>query len=294
VADFTAGRMPAVVVPALPRLSLEMRWGLILLIPYAVVFALFIVYPMAYGLWLGTDWDSYVKLWRDPIYNRTAYNTLLFVFVAVNLQMGLALLISGFFVHQRWWVRALSVIFILPWVVPSVASILSVRWMLNTDWGMINTILFEWFDLDGPKWLTNASLAMSSIIALFIWRHLPFWALIMLAGRLAISKDLYEAAEIDGANAFQRFRYVTWPSLVRLYITSTLLATIWCLGEFNTIYLLTAGGPYDATHVLATLGVRYAFLASDVNTGVATVLTALPVLIPLAVVMLRQLRRTPA
>jgi len=94
-------------------------------------------------------------------------------------------------------------------------------------------------------------------IAVHIWKSLPFWTLILIAGRLAIPHDLYEAASVDGATKFQKFKYVTWPSLRTLYLTSTILSMIWTLGDFNSVYLLTGGGPADLTHVLATLGIRY-------------------------------------
>ena len=92
-----------------------------------------------------------------------------------------------------------------------------------------------------------------------------------------------------GASPLQQFWYVTWPQLRNLYITSTLLSTIWSLGDFNSVYLLTGGGPADKTHVLATLGIRYAFSLQQLGTGVATVITALPFLIPLVFLLLRRL-----
>ena len=281
-------------VPMAPEsrgLSAEAWWGIAFIVPYAVVFALFVVYPVLYGLWMGSNIQSYVTLWNDPIFIRTVWNTLVFLVVAVNLKLALALAISGFFVHPQRWIRWLSVIFILPWAVPSIPTILSFRWMLNSEWGMINSLIFQFFLVDGPWWLLKPELAMGSIITVHIWKYLPFWTLILLAARLSIPADLYEAAHIDGANSWQRFRYVTWPSVKNLYITSTLLSTIWSLGDFNSVYLLTGGGPVDSTHVLATLGIRYAFGLNDVDTGVATVIVAMPLVIPLVLYMVRRLGR---
>jgi len=274
------------------RLSPEAWWGVAFIVPYAIVFLVFVVYPVAYGLWMGSSAKSYATLWADPIFQRTIRNTLVFLVVAVNLKMALALAISGFFVHEQPWIRWTSIVFILPWAIPSIPTILSFRWMLNSEWGMINTILFRLFDIDGPWWLLKPELAMGSIITVHIWKYLPFWTLILLAARLAIPKDLYEAAEIDGATPGQRFRHVTWPSVKNLYITSTLLSTIWSLGDFNSVYLLTGGGPVDSTHVLATLGIRYAFGLNDVGTGVATVIVALPLVIPLVIYMVGRLGRS--
>src|SRR3954447_22339932 len=280
--------------PAAPRAirwmpPTETTWGVVLLIPYAVVFAFFVVYPLVYGLYLGSDPASYAKLFNDPIYLRGVRNTLVFLLVAVNLKLILALMVSGLFVHPQRWIRWVSIVFILPWAVPSIPTILSFRWMLNSEWGMLNGLLWDVFRIEGPWWLVDPHLAFASVITVHVWKYLPFWTLILLAGRMAIPTDLYEAARIDGATPLQQFTHVTWPHLRNLYVTSTLLSTIWSLGDFNSVYLLTGGGPAELTHVLATLGIRYAFQLSEMNVGVATVMTALPILVPLVILMLRRL-----
>ena len=269
----------------------ETSWGIAFVIPYVVIFLVFVVWPVAYGVWLGSDPQSYVRLFNDPIYLRTVVNTAIFLGVGINLKLFLALLLSGFFASTKPWIRWLSILFILPWAVPSIPTILSFRWMLNSEWGMLNNMLWYWFGIDAPWWLVRPNLALGSVITVHIWKYLPFWTLIMLAGRMAISNDLYEAARIDGASRLQQFRFVTWPQIRNLYFTSTLLSTIWSLGDFNSVYLLTGGGPNDTTHVLATLGIRYAFRLFQLDMGVATVITALPILIPLVILLVRRLGR---
>jgi multiple sugar transport system permease protein len=274
----------------------ELTWGIILCVPYIAVFVLFVAYPVAYGLWLGSSPASYARIFSDPIYDRTAFNTAVFLAVAVNLKMIAALFISGFFLNERRWIRWFSFIFVLPWAVPSIPSILSFRWMLNNEWGMINQFLWTYFDIeDPPGWLLRPDLALGAVITVHIWKYLPFWMLIMLAARMAIPKDLYEAAAVDGATGLQKFRYVTFPGVRNIYFTSTLLSTIWTLGDFNSVYLLTGGGPVDRTHVLATLGIRYAFQMADVGAGMATVITALPFVVPAVLYLIYRLgRRAPS
>lgn len=269
----------------------ELTWGAIFLIPYCVVFLLFVVMPVGRGVWLGSDPASYQRLLNDPVYLRTVWNTAVFLGIGVNLKLFMALLLSGFFMSQKLWIRWLSVIFILPWAVPSIPTILSFRWMLNSEWGMLNGILWDLFLIDGPWWLVDPKLALGSAITVHVWKYLPFWTLILMAGRMAIPTDLYEAAKIDGASRLQMFGYVTWPQIKNLYITSTLLSTIWTLGDFNSIYLLTGGGPNELTHVLATLGIRYAFRMQELDMGVASVMTALPILVPLVIILVRRLGR---
>ena len=273
----------------------EFTWGMILCVPYVAVFVLFVVYPVAYGLWLGSSPASYARIFSDPIYDRTALNTALFLAIAVNLKMIAALFISGFFLHERRWIRWFSFIFVLPWAVPSIPSILSFRWMLNNEWGMINQFLWNYFDIENPPgWLLRPDLGLGAIMVVHIWKYLPFWMLIMLAARMAIPKDLYEAAAVDGATGLQKFRYVTFPGVRNIYFTSTLLSTIWTLGDFNSVYLLTGGGPVDRTHVLATLGIRYAFQMADVAAGMATVITAMPFVIPAVFYLIYRLGRRTA
>ncbi len=265
-------------------------WGRMLVLPYLLIFVVFVLYPVCYGLWLARHPASYVALADDPIFFRTAINTVVFLLVAVNLKMIVALGLSGFFVQTRWWIKVLSVLFILPWAVPSIPTILSVRFMLNPEWGVINTTYFRMTGLDGPNWLNDPTLALSFSMLMHIWKSLPFWTLILLAGRLAIPTEQYEAASVDGATRWQKFRFITWPSMMGLYFTSSILSLIWTLGDFNSVYLLTGGGPADLTHVLATLGIRYLRL-DQVSLAMASIVVALPFVLPLVFVMMKRLSK---
>src|ERR1700760_3271072 len=276
--------------PVAPRLSTPQVWGLLLIAPYLLVFLAFVVYPVGYGFWLARQPSSYVALFNDPIFARAAVNTLIFLLVGINIKMLIALFLSGFFVEQRRWIKWLSVLFILPWAVPSIPTILSVRFMLNPEWGMINTLIFKLTGDDGPNWLNDPSVALAMAIGVHIWKSLPFWTLILMTGRLAISHDLFEAADVDGATFWQKFRYITWPSMQTLYITCTLLSMIWTLGDFNSVYLLTGGGPADLTHVLSTLGIRYLRL-DQLSLAMASIVCAMPFVLPLVYFMMKRLSR---
>jgi multiple sugar transport system permease protein len=204
--------------------------------------------------------------------------------------MVIALFLSGFFASKRAWVGLVAVVFILPWAVPSIPTILSIRFMLNPEWGVINTTIFSLTGDDGPNWLNDPTLAMSLAILTHIWKSLPFWTLILLSGRLTIAHDLYEAAAVDGAGKWQQFRFITWPSMQALYVTCTILSMIFTLGDFNSVYLLTGGGPADLTHVLATLGIRYLRL-DQVDMAMASIIVALPFVLPLVFIMMRRLSK---
>lgn len=265
-------------------------WGRMLVLPYLVVFVVFVLYPVGYGLWLARDPDSYRRLAEDPIFFRTAINTIVFLVVAINLKMVVALGLSGFFVQSRWWIKILAAIFILPWAVPSIPTILSVRFMLNPEWGVINSTYFRLTGLDGPNWLNDPTLALGFSMLMHIWKSLPFWTLILVAGRLAIPSEQYEAASVDGATRWQKFRFITWPAMKSLYLTSVILSMIWTLGDFNSVYLLTGGGPADLTHVLATLGIRYLRL-DQIDLAMASIVVSLPLVLPLVYFMMKRLSK---
>jgi multiple sugar transport system permease protein len=276
--------------PPTARLSTWEFWGRLMVVPYILVFLIFVVYPVCYGLWLARNPQSYVELFNDPIFFRSAVNTLVFLVVAINLKMVVALALSGFFVLERWWIKLLAALFILPWAVPSIPTILSVRFMLNPEWGIINSAIFRWTGLDGPNWLNDPTLALSLSMLMHIWKSLPFWTLIFVAARLAIPTEQYEAASVDGATRWQKFKFITWPSMRSLYLTSTILSMIWTLGDFNSVYLLTGGGPADMTHVLATLGIRYLRL-DQVDLAMTSIVVALPFVLPLVFFMMKRLSK---
>jgi multiple sugar transport system permease protein len=271
----------------------EFTWAIAFLIPYIALFLAFVAYPVVYGLWLGREPALYSELMSEPIYQRTLVNTIIYLAVAVNLKMFGALLLSGFFMRRGWWVKALLLIFVLPWAMPALPSFISIHWMLNGQWGLINNIVWELFGVDGPGWLeTSRWLALGSVIASHIWKWMPFWTVILLAGRMAIPQELYEAAEMDGATGTKRFVHLTFPLLANLYLICTLLSTIFTLGDFNSVYFVSGGGPALSTHVLATLGIRNAFEIARPDLGVAVVMTALPLMIPLVILLMRKLRTT--
>ena len=280
-----------VAMPAVKKaMTSWQKWGILLVIPYLLVFVVFVIYPVSYGLWLARHPDSYERLFADPIFFRTVINTVIFVVIAVNVKMALALGLSGFFLNTRWWVKILSVLFILPWAVPSIPTILSMRFMLNPEWGVVNAAIFRLTGLDGPNWLNDPTLALSLSMLAHIWKSLPFWTLILLAGRMSIPGEQYEAASVDGASMWQKFRFITWPSMRSLYLTSTMLSMIFTLGDFNSVYLLTGGGPADLTHVLATLGIRYLRL-DQVDLSLASIVVALPLVLPLVYFMMKRLSK---
>jgi multiple sugar transport system permease protein len=270
----------------------EFSWAVAFLVPYIAVFLAFVVYPVFYGAWMGSNLQLYRDLFADPIYQSTVVNTLLFLAFGVNLKLFLALMLSGFFMHPGWPTKALLMIFVLPWAVPALPTFISIHWMLNGEWGLLNNALYTLFGIEGPSWLNTRWLALGTAIFSHIWKWLPFWTVILLAGRMSIPHEIMDAAKVDGATGLRSFVHVTFPLLANLYLVLTLLATIFLLGDFNTVTFVTGGGPANSTHVLATLGIRDAYEMGHPELGMAAVLSALPLMIPLVIVLMRKLRTT--
>ena len=267
----------------------ELAWAIAFLVPYAAVFFAFVVYPIAYGLWMARDPSLYADLIADPLYAQTVINTALYVGLGVNVKMFLALLLSGFFMRRRWWIRALLPVFILPWALPAIPAFVSFHWMLIGEEGLVDGLLAV-FGIHGPLWFTDHRLALGSNIVAYIWKWMPFWTLTFYAARTAIPQEIYEAADVDGASGSRRFVYVVFPLLGNLYLVCTLLSTLWTIGDFTTVSLVSEGAPAYSTDVLATLGINYAFEAARPSLGVAAVMSALPVLIPIVILLMRRLQ----
>lgn len=250
--------------------------GFLFTAPLLALFGAFVVYPMGLGLWYAADPDSYRAILGDPVFRQTLANTVWYVVVAVNVKLFLALLLSGVLDYPYWWIRVLAALFLIPWAVPALPGILSFRWMLNSQWGIFNHLLTK-FGFESVPWLAQHSTALGAVMVFHIWKYLPFWTIIFLAGRRAIPGELYEAAAIDGAGPLQHFLYVTFPLLRSLYLICTLLSMVFTLGDFTVPWLMTGGAPGDSTHVLATLAYRYTFAMGRLEWGLATFAVALPI-----------------
>lgn len=267
----------------------EFGWAVAFFLPYAAVLIAFAVYPILYGLWMAHDPALYAELLSDDEYWDTATTTLLFVGIGTNLNMALALLLSGYFMQRHWWVKALLVLSMLPWALPTQVAYISFHWMLIYP-GFIDSLCWRLFGVDGPDWFHTYWIALTSNIIAYTWKTLPFWTLILLAGRMAIPQDLYDAATVDGAGALQRFMYLVVPLLANLYIVCTLLCAIWMLADFNTTDIVSSGAPQGDTDVLATMGVDYLLEKGKPAMGAAVAFSALPLLIPVGILLVSRLR----
>ena len=263
--------------------------GLLFSLPLLALFACFVVYPLFFVATQIFDRYTYEVLFSDPVYVQTIVNTIVYVGIAVNVKLFLALLLSSVLDSEGKATRFLSAIFLLPWAIPVLPGILSVRWMMSSQWGILN-LISEDLGLGTHHWLASRWTAIGALILFHIWKYLPFWTVILLAARRGIPRELYEAAAIDGASAIQNFRFITFPMLQGIYLICSLLSMVFTLGDFTNVWLLTGGAPGDSTHVLATLAYRYTFLMGKIDWGVGVFATALPVTLLFIFILIRKIR----
>src|SRR5215470_17489962 len=218
-------------------------------------------YPFVYGMLLSlqdrpvAQLGTFVGLrnfaidFRDPIFWQVAVNTFIYTGVATVLRMvgGLCLALA---MNQHFRMKNLvRALLLLPFIVPTVLSTVAWLWMLDPAFSVVNRLLVALgWPKPGPSWLGNPALAMVSIIIINTWRGLPFYGITLLAGLQTVPPELYEAATIDGAGGWQRFRFITLPLLRPIILIVTLFSVIFTFADFQLVYVLTHGGPQNATN----------------------------------------------
>src|SRR5207302_2036075 len=220
---------------------------------------------------------NYIDLLSDHDFWDALGLTVKFTFLAELFKPTLGI-IAALLIHNLRRNKALiSALILLPWIVPAIVQALIWRAMFNPVFGALNFVLIQLgITKDGYPWLGDPTWALYCVVLVNVWAGIPFFTITNLAGLKSVDPDLYAASAVDGANAWQRFRYVTLPGIQYTLVVSTLLSTIWTMNNFGTIYLLTAGGPLDATRVIGILTYERGFGSRDFGSGVAIALTMLP------------------
>ena len=288
-------------------LESERLLALILLAPAVILLGVFIAYPFAVGVWLSLSDTSvgnpghfvglanFVKAWQDSIFRTAFTNTLFYTFWAtvfkLVLGMWLAILLNRRFRGNRV-VRAAM---LLPFIVPTVLSTFAWRWMFDPTFSVLNWLLYH-LDIIETRlpFLSDGTWAMWCAIVVNTWRGMPFFAITLLAGLQTISPDLHEAASLDGANGWQRFRYMSWPLLKPVTVVVVVFSVIQTFSDFQLVYVLTGGGPANSTHLLATYAYQVGVATGLLGEGAAISLFMLPVLFIVVWLQLRYLHRLEA
>ena len=281
-----------------PRFSLAgaMQNGNVLsflfMLPAAVFLICFLTYPLGLGVWLGfTDTrigregifiglENYRFLARDGVFWLSVFNTLLYTIVASVLKFGLGLWLALLLNEKLPLKSFFRAIVLLPWVVPTVLSALAFWWIYDSQFSILSWVLMQLGIIDSPiNFLGTPNNARASVIAANVWRGIPFVAICLLAGLQTIPQSLQEAASLDGATGWQRFRYVTLPLLTPIIAVVMTFSVLFTFTDFQLIYVLTKGGPVNATHLMATLSFQRAIPGGQLGEGAAIAVAMIPFLL---------------
>jgi multiple sugar transport system permease protein len=291
-------------VPRLRRLEDEQWLAMALLLPTAVLLGLFIAYPFFEGVLLSlkstrvgqpgefVGLKNFEKIWNDSIFRTTVWNTFWYTGVTTVFKLALGLWLA-ILLNRHFRGKALIRAFILlPFIIPTVLSTFAWKWMFDPTFSVINWTLFQLgFITQRINWLGDPDLAMTSIIVINIWRGVHFFAITLLAGLQTISPELHEAAAIDGARPWQRFWHVTWPLLMPVTLVVVLFSVIQTFADFQLVYVMTGGGPANATHLFATYAYQLGIGTGLLSEGAAISLAMFPFLFIIVVAQLLYIRR---
>ena len=287
------------------RLLEDERWlAFALLVPTAILLGLFIAYPFVKGVILsltsarvGVEGEfvglkNFVKIWNDGIFRETVWNTFWYTGVTTVFKLALGLWLALLLNRNFKGKAVIRAFILLPFIIPTVLSTFAWKWMFDPTFSVINWTLFHLgFITQRINWLGDPDLAMTSIIIINVWRGVPFFAISLLAGLQTISPELNEAAAIDGARPWQRFWHVTWPLLLPVTMVVVLFSVIQTFADFQLVYVMTGGGPANATHLFATYAYQLGIGTGLLAEGAAISLAMFPFLFLIVVVQLLYIRR---
>jgi multiple sugar transport system permease protein len=278
---------PAFVTPALLLITLLVAYPFCM----AVYFALSNAFIGRPSHFVGIQ--NFLTLWDSDSFRQTFQNAFVFTGIAVAFKLVLGITLALLLNEQLWFKRMIRGAVLLPWVIPTALSTLGWWWMFNSLYSVVNWsgIALGVMDPPGPNWLGQKYYAMTAVIAVNVWRGLPFFAITILAGLVSIPQELYEAAEADGASASSRFWNITLPLLKPVLAIVVLFSTIFTFSDFNIVYVLTNGGPINSTHLFATLTRQVGLESGQIGQGAAISLYLFPVLAIVVWVQLRFVRR---
>jgi multiple sugar transport system permease protein len=274
------------------------------LLPLLAVLLGLAAYPLLDGIYTSlTDREvakaghfigfrNFARLWNEPAWRIAVRNSILLTTGAVGAKLVLGLACAVLLTQRfpmRGLVRALA---FLPWAVPGLVAALGWRWLFDEQTGVFNAVILMTGILDHPvDWLSDPRIALWSIGIATVWQGLPFYMLMFIAGITTVPAELYEAAAIDGAGAWQRFSRITLPSIADVVAVTVMLSSIWTFNSFNIVYILTGGGPADRTQILPTLAYEFGMRRNLLGLGAAVITSCVPVFVGIVFLLTRRMLR---
>ncbi|MBV9521298.1 MAG: sugar ABC transporter permease [Alphaproteobacteria bacterium] len=288
----TQNAAPAVLIGRLRPFESRNLLGFLFMLPAAALLLTFLTYPLVLGMWLGfTDTridgqgsfiglGNFLSLVRDSVFLLSVFNTLLYTVVASVIKFALGLWLALLLNNRMPFKAMIRAIVLLPFVVPTVLSAIAFWWLYDAQFSIISWVLVKWGFIDKYiNFLGDPWSARWSVIAANIWRGIPFVAITLLAGLQTIPPSLYEAATLDGAHPWQRFRFITLPMLSPIIAVVMTFSVLFTFTDFQLIYVITGGGPLNATHLMATLSFQRAITGGQLGEGAAIANAMIPFLL---------------
>jgi len=282
----------------------ERLLGYALIAPVALLIVALIAYPFLNAIWLSltekmvgypahfVGLKNYAALYESPRFRIVAWNSVVYTVGSISAKLVIGMVMAVALQKAVRGNQLLRGFLLLPWVIPTVVIALTWRWLLDLYRGLFNVGLQDLGIVGaGIHWLGNPDLAMLSVIMANVWRGFPFFGVSFLAAMQTVPQDLYDAASVDGASAWQQFWRVSLPSIKGVVAIVTLLSTIWTLNDFNIVYIMTRGGPGAATHIFATYSYELGIQSQRWGMAMAASMYSLPVLALLIVFVVRYLHR---
>ncbi|HVY00480.1 MAG TPA: sugar ABC transporter permease [Pseudorhodoplanes sp.] len=291
--DQAAARVTPRDVTAWDRLKTNRHWlGAWFMLPAAVFLVLFLAYPLGLGIWLSfTDarlgregifvgLENYDFLRDDPVFWLSVFNTLLYTSVASALKFAIGLYLALLLNEHLPFKAIIRAVVLIPFIVPTVLSAIAFWWLFDPQFSIISWSLKKiGLISNNIDFLGNVWNARWSVIFANIWRGVPFVAITLLAGLQTVSPSLYEAATIDGASPWQRFRYITYPLLTPIIAVVMTFSVLFTFTDFQLIWVMTRGGPVNATHLMATFSYQRAIMSGYLGEGAAISTAMIPFLL---------------
>jgi multiple sugar transport system permease protein len=283
----------------------EHVFGYGLILPALLLIVCLVAYPFCMAIyfslsdyWVGSPGQfiglqNFRDILGNEIFRQTLYNSFVFTSIAVVFKTVLGVWLAMLLFRDFKFKRVIRGAILLPWVIPTALSVLAWGWMFDSLYSVVNWtgIHLGLISPPGPNWLGMTRYSMTAVIAVNVWRGLPFFAIIVLAGLVSIPREYYEAAEVDGASSWGRFRNVTLPLLKPVLAVVILFSTIFTFSDFNIVQVLTRGGPINTTHLFATFAYQVGLTGGNLGQGAAISLFLFPMLAAIVFFQLRYIRR---
>lgn len=282
---------------------LDKRLGLLLMVPVVVVVFGITGVPFLRAVYLSftnkvvglpekfIGFDNYISLFKDGVYWKSLCNTIIYTVGCIGAKLVLGLLLAVVLNQKFRGKSFFRTVLLIPWALPGMVAATTWRWMYDSTYGIINSLLLKAGLISLPvPWLSDPHITLLSTMIVNVWRGIPFFMFSLLGALQTLDGQVFEAAYVDGAGIFKRFRYITLPGISSVLGISTLLSTIWTFNDFENVFLITGGGPVYSSSVISTYTYDLAFIQNSFGRALSVAVSVIPLMLVLILVSRRLIK----